>query len=64
MPLTDAQTNFLARANLPVALTNDADAQREIAEAALNWFNVKRGGIDVNGQAEARLLAACEKADG
>jgi len=64
MPLTSAQDNFLARANLPVALTNDADAQREIAEAALNWYNVQRGGIDVNNSAHQRLIAACEKADG
>lgn len=64
MPLTDAQTNFLDRANLPVALTDDADAQREIAAAALNWYNVQRGGIDVKGQAQASLLVACEKADG
>ena len=64
MPLTSAQDNFLARANLPVALTDDADTQREIAEAALNWFNVQRGGIDVNNQAHQRLMDACEKSDG
>lgn len=64
MPLTSAQHNFLARANLPVALTDDADTQREITEAALNWFNVQRGGIDVNNTAHDRLLNACGKSDG